>query len=669
MAPRQSKIFAALRSQDVPKPQLLFQHVPTNAETEPFKPLLESKPHAAVPFDESLKTRETEDGLQQYPHPYENEIAQYEYPSRVYTHADPIPYLPYESTTATFVDTEEAVEEMLEELKQAKEIAIDLEHHDMRSYIGVVSLMQISTRNKDWIVDTLKPWRRKLQCLNEVFADPNIVKVLHGAFMDIMWLQRDLGLYVVGLFDTHYAARALGYTGGSLAFLLKKFVDFDAQKQYQMADWRIRPLPQEMFEYARSDTHFLLYIFDNMRNELIAKSDFSVPNHEKDKIHDVLVRSKDTSLQTYQHPIYDPEHGLGAGGWYKLLSRTPALLSKEQFAVFKAVHQWRDQVAREQDDSTHYILANHNIFSIAKEMPTEKPALFSVAQPLTQTVRLRSDELLAVISKAKQEGANGPDMHAVLNEVNIKLHGPLAYEMPAPKTNAQPAVPSGPTIATGPALNRITSQAAAGIRSTISRFWGSAFSNSGGQKRPLSSATLSVPLPPLSAEVFAETTESAAPPTPAAPTPKSTVSTPATAGQEDDSIFTLKLLGRKRKSDAITSDGDALATNNDVVGLPDEEEERRARKAEKKAAKRAKKEAEADAAAALEEEEAFDYKTAASVLNANKPDGSRGRRDDKKGKKGRETKAFNPFVKAMDAPKGLPRAQKEKAGKSMTFRD
>lgn len=86
-------------------------------------------------------------------------------------------YHPFESTTATLVDTPEALAAMLAELKTAKEIAIDLEHHDSRSYIGLVSLMQISTRNKDWIVDTLKPWRRRLECLNEVFADPNILKV------------------------------------------------------------------------------------------------------------------------------------------------------------------------------------------------------------------------------------------------------------------------------------------------------------------------------------------------------------------------------------------------------------------------------------------------------------------------------------------------------------
>lgn len=66
---------------------------------------------------------------------------------------------------------------MLAELRLAKEIAVDLEHHDAHSYIGLVSLMQISTRQKDWIVDTLKPWREDLQVLNEVFADPNILKV------------------------------------------------------------------------------------------------------------------------------------------------------------------------------------------------------------------------------------------------------------------------------------------------------------------------------------------------------------------------------------------------------------------------------------------------------------------------------------------------------------
>jgi exosome complex exonuclease RRP6 len=193
------------RNLDIPKPQKTFEHVPTNDETAAFKPLLTLKPHAIVPLQECLTRELTEPGensaqydapfylslfqflpapLQRlvnlcirFRHPYQKEIEAYDYPSSVYRTCPPITYHPFESTTATYVDTPEALDKMLSVLKQAKEIAIDLEAHDMRSYVGIVCLMQISTRDQDWIIDTLKPWRRKLECLNEVFADPKIIKV------------------------------------------------------------------------------------------------------------------------------------------------------------------------------------------------------------------------------------------------------------------------------------------------------------------------------------------------------------------------------------------------------------------------------------------------------------------------------------------------------------
>lgn len=112
-----------------------------------------------------------------YNHPYEIEIRSSHYPVNVLVKMDPIPFLPYESSKATLVDTPETLLSMLDELRSATEVAVDLEHHDEHSYIGLVSLMQISTRDKDWVIDTLKPWREKLQVLNEVFTDPEILKV------------------------------------------------------------------------------------------------------------------------------------------------------------------------------------------------------------------------------------------------------------------------------------------------------------------------------------------------------------------------------------------------------------------------------------------------------------------------------------------------------------
>jgi exosome complex exonuclease RRP6 len=58
--------------------------------------------------------------------------------------------------------------------------------------------------------------------------------------MDIEWLQRDLGLFVVNMFDTGQAARVMNLGRFSLAHLLQNYCNVTADKQYQLADWRIR---------------------------------------------------------------------------------------------------------------------------------------------------------------------------------------------------------------------------------------------------------------------------------------------------------------------------------------------------------------------------------------------------------------------------------------------
>lgn len=146
---------------------------------------------------------------------------------------------PVSETPLVEVTTEKELNDMLKELYNYKEIAIDLEHHSYRSFMGITCLMQISTRDKDYLVDTLA-LRDKLFILNEVFTKPTIVKVFHGADMDIQWLQRDLALYIVNMFDTHQAAKQLDYSGLSLAYLLNRFCNIQPNKHFQLADWRIR---------------------------------------------------------------------------------------------------------------------------------------------------------------------------------------------------------------------------------------------------------------------------------------------------------------------------------------------------------------------------------------------------------------------------------------------
>lgn len=559
---------------------------------------------------------------------------------------------------------------MLEELKTAKEIAIDLEHHDNRSYIGMVSLMQISTRDKDWIVDTLKPWRRQLECLNAVFADPGILKVLHGAYMDIVWLQRDLGLYVVGLFDTYHAARSLGYPGASLAYLLDRFVQFKAQKQYQIADWRIRPLGRELFEYARADTHFLLYIYDNMRNELVAKSNVADP--ERNKVLDVMQKSKETALQRYENPIYDTELGLGAAGWHKLILKTPAQFTPQQFSVFRAVHKWRDTLSRKEDESTLFVMPNHAVFSVARAMPTNTAALFTAIQHVSHIIRAKADELVSVITEAKTEGAAGPELNDVLKSISEIKEAEYAFSDTPKRTIHAPVAPP-PERA--PLLGTVAAATPA-VRAPASGFWGKLWYESPtAQTRPLStlSVDLALPLPPLTADLFTVSNGVTDGTTPTSIKPKHTFVTKEDRPPEDQrtDLFVVKQLGGMKRKRTEPEEHRAPAPPisdpmlDDEIAIEQEESEEtiRAReKAARKALRKQKKKEQAAQEPALnyEDEPAFDYASAPSVLHANDAEGQKGKKSKKKG--------FTPFSGMADAPKGLGPKQKETAGRSRTFK-
>lgn len=401
------------------KPQLKFKVPIDNSEAGPFKPKLSSKPHALVPFNDSLINPEPvyEDSIEIidppfYAQPYEYEIDNQPYPDAILAKSDPIPPKDWSTTKAIWVDTVEELHKMVPELKKLTEIAVDLEHHDYRSYYGIVCLMQISSREKDWIVDTLV-LRDDLTVLNEVFADPNIVKVFHGAFMDIIWLQRDLGLYVVSLFDTYHASRALGFPRFSLAYLLEVYAHFKTSKQYQLADWRIRPLSPPMLAYARSDTHFLLFIYDQLKNKLI----------DANKLAQVLYDSRQVAKRRFEYTKYRPMANTFSN---KVTCPVMAFNPKEPWGsivsqynvphfkrpVVEVLYKWRDLMAKQQDESVRYIMPNQLLVSLVNlESPVDLNKILNVSYRISDAVRINAKELANLIEQTlKDTEANDWDL-------------------------------------------------------------------------------------------------------------------------------------------------------------------------------------------------------------------------------------------------------------------
>ncbi|KAF7726458.1 exosome nuclease subunit [Apophysomyces ossiformis] len=391
--------YKLLHAKNIVRPQLKFKDRVDNSPNTPFQRKIIFKPHAMVPLDHDFADTETDqDGMQRsLPHPYIYEIQHITYPDHMFEQREPIMYKPFDETSATWVDTEEGLVQMMEKLKGEREIAIDLEHHNYRSYQGFTCLMQLSTREEDFIIDALEV-RDKLWMLNEYFADPNIVKLLHGAESDIIWLQRDFGLYIVNLFDTYFATKVLSFPQHGLAYLLKKYCSVDADKAYQLADWRIRPLPEEMLKYARADTHYLLYIYDCLRNELLSQS-----SGNENLLRSVLQRSAQLAQTKHEKDVYDAETGLGSSGWKNLLEKWRHPMNTQQFAVFKALHRWRDHVAREEDESVRYVLPNHMLFALVERMPTESSGVIGCCNPCPSLVRMNAQAVAMVIQRAKTE--------------------------------------------------------------------------------------------------------------------------------------------------------------------------------------------------------------------------------------------------------------------------
>ena len=626
-----------------------------------------------------------------YKHPYATEIEQTIYPSRAYIISKPVPFTPPAESQAIFVDTEEAVQDMLAELKMATEIAVDLEHHDTHSYIGIVSLMQISTRDKDWIVDTLKPWRESLQVLNEVFADPKTLKVFHGSHEDMMWLQRDLGLYVVGLFDTYYACVALNFEGRGLKYLLKRFANFDAQKKYQTADWRVRPLPDQMLDYARSDTHYLLYIYDHLRNMLLEAS-----TPENNLMDYVCAESKKEALQRYERPVYDEETGLGSNGWYNSLMRRNFKFDKEQFAVFRALHQWRDQLAKDLDEGVPFIMTAAQLFTISEAMPMSMPGLMGSIRPITKAVSDNARQLVEIIKKAKDAGKSGPPVMEILQQCQEKADAEgivtvNKWRERKPKQDIgigamvqmiRDEQNKGPVVSYDKDANTVAS------RSQSSTLWGSILSATATAEPALPDVAIDAlrMLLPLPAKQELSFADSSALPTVETVPDFAKTQVPATNGTPvvetpKDDVFVIRDSGRKRKIDDVL-EGDEIyspswsAANGtpisnaapDSMALPTAKEfnahVNAEIKAQRKAEKRQKKEQrKAEQVKIATEVAPFDYANAESVLHARPVVQEKGADKAKAAKR-----PFNPNLKALDTSTGMRRARKEESGKSFTFK-
>lgn len=263
--------------------------------------------------------------------------------------------------------------ELGEALTGESRLAVDLEAAGFHRYSDRVCLLQVTCGEQNFIVDTLAV--DPSDVLRGPLESPTVTVLLHGGDYDLRLLDRDLDLHPVKLFDTQTAAALLGEPSLGLAALLEKHLDVHVSKKYQRADWAKRPLPDEMLDYAASDTRHLHRLADLLAERLAASGRTSWAEEES-----VLMEA----LRWNSDGDVDPVTKIKGVRNFEL----------RDVALLREAWLWRDEVARARDRAPFRVAGDPALLEVVRERPRDVSALARVHGFSPQLAERSGAELL-----------------------------------------------------------------------------------------------------------------------------------------------------------------------------------------------------------------------------------------------------------------------------------
>ena len=264
-------------------------------------------------------------------------------------------------------------------------IALDTESNSFHHYPEQVCLIQIATRNKVHIIDTIS--LKDLAPLKEVLVDDSIMKVIHGADYDIRSLDRHYGFRIHNLYDTNLAARFAGITQVGLAALVKDLlgVSIHKSKRLQRADWGRRPLSAEALDYAATDVRHLLALREILDQRLQALGRTAWVAEECARLEEVRYTAPD--LETAYLSVKGAKNLDGCG-----------------LAILRSLFLFREEEARRQHRPLFFVIPDVTLISLA----TSPTAALSEVPGLGQAGLQRFGRGL---QQALRDGLAAPPIH------------------------------------------------------------------------------------------------------------------------------------------------------------------------------------------------------------------------------------------------------------------
>ena len=281
----------------------------------------------------------------------------------------------------TWIRSTDALTALADHLRAQSEVALDTEADSLHHYPERLCLVQVAAGDDAYLIDPLPALA--LAPLGAVFADPDVLTIVHAGDNDLAVLKRRFGFAFARLFDTSIAARLLGVRELGLDVMLQRFLGVAPERSRQKDDWSVRPLTAEQEAYALGDVTHLRALKDLLVDELRARG------------REAWVREECAALAALVVPERPPD----PEAYLKL--RGARALPQRSLAILHELFTMRQRLALTRDRPPFKILGDDALRELATRRPRDVAALLEVPGCAPRVVERYGPDILAAIERGE----------------------------------------------------------------------------------------------------------------------------------------------------------------------------------------------------------------------------------------------------------------------------
>jgi ribonuclease D len=279
-----------------------------------------------------------------------------------------------------WIDTPTKMRDAKENIGSSSIICVDTEYDSFRYFRDVLCLIQVKANERTYLFDPLGSLN--FLFLGKIFADPEILKILHAGDNDIRILKRDYRFEFKNIFDTHRAASLLGCHYLSLSALISQYlgIELTKDKKMQRSKWETRPLTQEQINYAVADTGYLKDLYHRLDCD-IARCGFQ---KRAAKAFDTI------AAVTWSEKSFNPQGYINIKGYQSL--------AENQKHYLMNLYRWRFQKAKETNMARFRILSDQSMVDLAKTEACSMEMLKQTGILSPEKVNIYGQEIIDTVS-------------------------------------------------------------------------------------------------------------------------------------------------------------------------------------------------------------------------------------------------------------------------------